>query len=59
MTSKISPYAQGFIKKLEEALLAGDHVTLSDLAFDAECEGLESQIDLKWYAEKAAIMQNE
>jgi hypothetical protein len=51
-----SAEAQGFIKKLEKALKNKDQQTLSDLIFDAECEGLEDQIDLKWYSETCAVM---
>ena len=38
---------------MEEALKANDGVRLSELVFDADCEGLEDQLDLKWYELKA------
>ena len=40
MSSSISPYAQEFIRNLEEALKEGDGDKLSNLVFDAECENL-------------------
>ena len=38
---------------MEEAFLANDGVKLSELVFDADCEGLEDQLDLKWYELKS------
>lgn len=49
----ISPYAQEMILKLEEALKCKDAQALSELAFDADCEGLEDQIDIRWYEQMA------
>lgn len=41
---------------MDEALLANDGMKLSELVFDADCEGLEDQMDLKWYENKAIEM---
>jgi hypothetical protein len=38
---------------MEEALQANDGLKLSELVFDADCEGLEDQLDLKWYELKS------
>jgi len=50
----VSPFAQGIIDQLELAVAAKDGNELSNQVFDAECEGLEDQIDLQWYEHKAA-----
>lgn len=50
----VSPFAQGIIDQLELAVAEKDGNELSNQVFDAECEGLEDQIDLQWYEHKAA-----
>ena len=50
----VTPAAESFIATLEEALSAGNGELLSELTFDAECEGLADQIDLTWYEQQAA-----
>ena len=47
--AQVSPYAQEIIDTLQEALENKNGEELSNLVFDAECEGLENQIDLTWY----------
>ena len=59
MCEKISPYAQEVIAQLQAAMNSGDLTSFSDLIFDAECEGLETQIDLQWYEKVAARMTEE
>jgi len=44
---------------LEKALAKKDAVTLSDLIFDAECEGFANEIDLQWYERTASNMTDE
>ena len=50
----VTPEAQSFIATLDEALSAGNGELLSELTFDAECEGFADQIDLTWYEQQAA-----
>lgn len=50
----VSPFAQGIIEALDAAVAQQDGTELSNQVFDAECEGLEDQIDLVWYERKAA-----
>jgi hypothetical protein len=50
----VSPFAQGIIDALDAAVAQQDGTELSNQVFDAECEGLEDQIDLAWYEQKAA-----
>jgi hypothetical protein len=50
---EISPLGKKFVKMMEEALEKNDGVRLFELVFDADCEGLEDQLDLKWYELKA------
>lgn len=50
----VSPFAQGIIAELDSAVAQQDGTELSNQVFDAECEGLEDQIDLAWYEAKAA-----
>lgn len=50
----VTSEAQNFISTLDEALSAGNGELLSELTFDAECEGLADQIDLTWYEQQAA-----
>lgn len=45
------------IAKMQQAIVDDDFQLLGELVFDADCEGLESQIDLKWYEGKASQMQ--
>jgi hypothetical protein len=56
MSTNPSSEAQDFIKKLDKAMRNNDQQLLSDLIFDAECEGLEDQIDLQWYSQQAATL---
>jgi len=47
--ASVSPYAEGVIAELEKALASRNGDDLSNQVFDAECAGLEDQIDLTWY----------
>jgi hypothetical protein len=47
--ANVTREAQKFISTLDEALAARNGELLSELTFDAECEGLSDQIDLTWY----------
>lgn len=47
--ASVSPYAEGLIAELEKALASRNGDDLSNQVFDAECAGLEDQIDLTWY----------
>jgi len=49
MKGVISPQALDFISKLEDARLRKDAEELSNLVFDADCDGLANEIDLHWY----------
>jgi len=48
-----SEVALQFIKQLEEAVANKDGEELSNLVFDADCDGLDKEIDLVWYEQKA------
>ena len=60
MCSNPSRLAQEFIRKLDQTRNAGDGEEMGNLVFDADCEGLASEIDLHWYEQHAAqLMQEE
>lgn len=41
------------IKKLQDCIARADHIEMSDILFDIECDDeLEAFIDLEWYEDK-------
>jgi len=59
MCEEVSPYALEVIQNLNSAIQAKDVTALTDLLFDAECEGLGNQIDIPWYEQVAAKLSAE
>ena len=59
MSGVISSEALDYISKLEDARQRKDAEDMSNLVFDADCEGLANEIDLHWYEQKAARLMQE
>lgn len=52
MCESVSAEAEEMILKLNQALEMKELNALGELLFDCECEGFDSEIDLKWYQAK-------
>ena len=57
MSAEISPLAKDFIKKLDKLVADKNWEELAELAYDAVCEDLDTQIDVEWYEKMAAMNQ--
>lgn len=60
MVSNPSELALKYIQELEDACVNNDGERMSNIVFDADCDGLNKEIDLLWYEQKAnKLLQNE